>query len=39
MDLFGIVFNELTAVTAGVVWAFIIVIVVGEVAVRIAKFV
>jgi hypothetical protein len=39
MDLFGALFNELTAVTAGVVWAIIIAIVVGEVAVRIAKFV
>jgi hypothetical protein len=39
MDLFGTVFNELTAITAGVVWAFIIAIVVGEVAMQIAKFV
>jgi len=39
MDLFGTVFNELTEITAGVVWAFIIAIVVGEVVMRIAKFV
>ncbi len=39
MDLFGVASNELFAITAGIVWAFIMCIVIGEVAVRIAKFV
>ncbi len=39
MDLVGALFNELSGITAGVVWALIIALVVGEVALRIAKFV
>jgi TRAP-type C4-dicarboxylate transport system permease small subunit len=39
MDLVGILFNELSGITAGVVWALIIAIVIGEVVMRIAKYV